>query len=118
MVPDFAQHNRIEIPAEEINCLSREEGISVLLLADDGVTYGVPLLLGYDADRGRFYFVLLHPGKSSKKTKSAGRTARASSTVWNVPSWDQWKSVIVDGELHQVGDGDWDRVRDALEGSV
>ncbi|ELZ58154.1 MULTISPECIES: pyridoxamine 5'-phosphate oxidase family protein [unclassified Haloferax] len=115
MAPDFAQHNRIEMPAEEIDRLLREEGVGVLSLADDGVAYGIPLSFGYDADRGRLYFVFLRPGESSKKAEFAERTARASFTVWNAPSRDQWESVVVDGELRRVDDGDWDRVRDALE---
>ncbi|EMA01737.1 pyridoxamine 5'-phosphate oxidase family protein [Haloferax denitrificans] len=115
MAPDFAQHNRIEMSAEEIDRLLREEGVGVLSLADDGVAYGIPLSFGYDADRERLYFVFLRPGESSKKTEFAERTARASFAVWNAPSRDEWESVVVDGELRRVDDGDWDRVRDVLE---
>ncbi|RDZ65764.1 pyridoxamine 5'-phosphate oxidase [Haloferax sp. Atlit-12N] len=115
MDPDFAQHNRIEMPSEEIDRLLREEGVGVLSLADDGVAYGIPLSFGYDAERERLYFVFLRPGESSKKTEFAERTARASFAVWNAPSRDEWESVVVDGELRRVDDGDWDRVCDVLE---
>jgi len=114
MAPDFAQHNRIEMSTEEIDRLLREEGVGVLSLADDGVAYGIPLSFGYDAERERLYFVFLRPGESSKKTEFAERTARASFAIWNAPSRDEWESVVVDGELRRVDDGDWDRVHDVL----
>ncbi|WP_416838612.1 pyridoxamine 5'-phosphate oxidase family protein [Haloferax sp. DFSO52] len=115
MAPEFAETNRIVMPDEEIDRILREEGVGVLSLADDGVAYGLPLSFGYDAERNRLYFVFLRPGETSRKTAFAARTARASFTVWQFPSRDEWQSVIVDGELHLIEDQEWHHVCDILE---
>lgn len=115
MAPEFAATNRIEMPDEEVDRILTEEGVGVLSLADDGVAYGIPLSFGYDADRSRLYFVFLRPGETSRKTEFAASTSRASFTVWQFPSHDEWQSVIVEGELHPIEDDEWSRVHDVLE---
>ncbi|ELZ94791.1 Pyridoxamine 5-phosphate oxidase family protein [Haloferax mucosum ATCC BAA-1512] len=115
MAPDFPERNQIEMPDEEIDRILREEGVGVLSFADGDVAYGIPLSFGYDADRKRLYFVFLRPGETSKKTEFAEATDRASFTVWDAPARHEWRSVVLEGELHPIADDEWSRVQEALE---
>ncbi|WP_396610695.1 pyridoxamine 5'-phosphate oxidase family protein [Haloferax sp. S1W] len=115
MPPDFPESNRVEMTDSEIDRLLRDHGVGVLSFADDGVAYGIPISFGYDSERERLYFVFLRPGETSKKSEFAEKTARASFTVWEAPSRYEWRSVVVDGELHPLADDEWERVTDILE---
>ncbi|KAB1192460.1 pyridoxamine 5'-phosphate oxidase family protein [Haloferax sp. MBLA0076] len=114
MAPEYPESNRVGMSADEIDQLLVERGVGVLSLADDSVAYGIPLSFGYDAEMNRLYFVFLRPGETSRKVDFAEQTSRASFTVWDCPSRYEWKSVVVEGELHPIADDEWSRVNDVL----
>jgi nitroimidazol reductase NimA-like FMN-containing flavoprotein (pyridoxamine 5'-phosphate oxidase superfamily) len=91
------------------------QGFGVLSLAAGGEAYGIPISYGYDADTERLYFVFLRPGEESKKERFSEATERASFLTFDVPSREEWRTVIVSGTLRAVGDDEWPALRDALE---
>ncbi len=92
-----------------------EQGFGVLSLAAEGEAYGIPITYGYDAETERLYFVFLRPGEESKKERFSEATERASFLTFDVPSREEWRTVIVAGTLRAVDDDEWPAVRDALE---
>ncbi|WP_372910244.1 pyridoxamine 5'-phosphate oxidase family protein [Salinigranum sp.] len=91
------------------------QGFGVLSLAADGEAYGIPISYGYDADTERLYFVFLRPGEESKKERFSEATERASFLTFDVPSREEWRTVIASGTLRAVGDDEWPALRDALD---
>jgi hypothetical protein len=92
-----------------------EQGFGVLSLADDGEAYGIPITYGFDAEADCLYFVYLRPGETSRKERFSEATERASFLTFDVPSRDEWRTVIVEGTLRAVDDDEWPALRDALE---
>lgn len=110
----FAAIQGNEMDDETARGFLREQGFGVLSLAAGDEAYGVPMSYGYDADYERLYFVFLRPGESSRKEQFAEATARASFLTFDVPSRDEWRTVVVTGRLRAVDDEEWPAVRDAL----
>lgn len=92
-----------------------EQGFGVLSLAADGVAYGIPISYGCDPETERLYFVFLRPGEESRKERFSEATERASFLAFDVPSREEWRTVVVAGTLRTVDDDEWPAVRDALE---
>ena len=92
-----------------------EQGFGVLSLAAEGDAYGIPISYGYDRETDRIYFVFLRPGEQSKKERFGEATTRASFLVFDVPSREEWRTVVAEGPLRAVADDEWPAVRDALE---
>jgi nitroimidazol reductase NimA-like FMN-containing flavoprotein (pyridoxamine 5'-phosphate oxidase superfamily) len=93
----------------------REQGFGVLSLAVEDTAYGVPISYGSDGDAERLYFVFLRPGERSRKERFAEATERASFLVFDVPSREEWRTVIAAGTLRVVDDDEWPAVRAALD---
>lgn len=81
-------------------------GIGVLSLARDGEAYGVPVSFGYDG-ADRLYFVFVGYGETSRKESFAAATDRASFVAYEVGDEHDWRSVIVDGRLVEIGPDGW-----------
>jgi nitroimidazol reductase NimA-like FMN-containing flavoprotein (pyridoxamine 5'-phosphate oxidase superfamily) len=92
-----------------------DQGFGVLSLADGGEAYGIPISYGYDREQNCLYFVFLRPGEKSKKERFSETTERASFLVFDVPSREEWRTVIATGTVRGVDDDEWPAVRDALE---
>jgi nitroimidazol reductase NimA-like FMN-containing flavoprotein (pyridoxamine 5'-phosphate oxidase superfamily) len=92
-----------------------EQGFGVLSLAAEGEAYGIPISHGYDRETDRLYFVFLRPGEKSKKEHFGEATARASFLVFDVPSREEWRTVVAEGPLRAVAEDEWPAVRDALD---
>jgi hypothetical protein len=104
-----------EMDDETARAFLRDQGFGVLSLAADGEAYGLPISYGYDRATERLYFVFLRPGETSKKERFGEATARASFLTFDVPSREEWRTVIAEGSLRRVEDDEWPAVRDALE---
>ena len=111
----FAAVQGHEMDGETARAFLREQGFGVLSLASDGEAYGIPISYGYDAEADRLYFVFLRPAATSKKERFGAATERASVLVFDVPSREEWRTVVVGGTLRTVADDEWPAVRDALE---
>lgn len=104
-----------EMDDETARQFLHDQGFGVLSLADDGVAYGIPISYGYDMESECLYFVFLRPGEKSQKERFSEATERASFLVFDVPSRDEWRTVIAAGTLRAVDDDEWPAVRDALD---
>jgi nitroimidazol reductase NimA-like FMN-containing flavoprotein (pyridoxamine 5'-phosphate oxidase superfamily) len=111
----FAGIQGNEMDDETARAFLRDQGFGVLSLASDGEAYGIPISYGYDTETERLYFVFLRPGETSKKARFGAATTRASFLTFDVPSRDEWRTVIVTGRLRTVDDDEWPAVRDALD---
>jgi hypothetical protein len=100
---------------ETARAFLREQGFGVLSLASGGEAYGIPISYGYDAEAERLYFVFLRPAETSRKERFGEATERASFLAFDVPSREEWRTVVVAGTLRTVDDDEWPAVRDALE---
>lgn len=103
-----------EMDDETARQFLRDQGFGVLSLADAGVAYGIPISYGYDTETERLYFVFLRPGEKSQKERFSEATERASFLTFDVPSREEWRTVIATGTIRAVDDDEWPAVRDAL----
>jgi nitroimidazol reductase NimA-like FMN-containing flavoprotein (pyridoxamine 5'-phosphate oxidase superfamily) len=104
-----------EMDDETARAFLRDRGFGVLSLASGGDAYGIPISYGYDTSTERLYFVFLRPGETSKKERFSEATETASFLVFDVPSREAWRTVVVTGTLRGVDDDEWPAVRDALD---
>ncbi|WP_318567253.1 pyridoxamine 5'-phosphate oxidase family protein [Salinigranum marinum] len=104
-----------EMDDETARAFLREQGFGVLSLASNGEAYGIPISYGYDVEAERLYFVFLRPGERSKKKRFGEATERASFLTFDVPSREEWRTVIATGTLRIVDDDEWSAVSAALE---
>jgi hypothetical protein len=102
-----------EMDGTEIEEVLREQGTGVLSLARDGEAYAIPVSYGYDGER--CYFVFVGYREPSLKAEFAEATERATLTVYEAASREDWYSVLVRGPLVRLtGDDDWETARDAI----
>jgi hypothetical protein len=111
----FAGIQGNEMDGETARTFLADQGFGVLSLASDGEAYGIPISHGYDREAERLYFVFLRPGETSRKTRFGEATERASFVTFDVPSREEWRTVIAAGTLRVVDDDEWPAVRAALE---
>jgi hypothetical protein len=111
----FAAIQGTEMDDGTARAFLHDQGFGVLSLAADGEAYGIPISYGYDRETDRLYFVFLRPGERSRKERFGEATTRASFLVFDVPSREEWRTVVAEGPLRAVDDDEWSAVRDALE---
>jgi nitroimidazol reductase NimA-like FMN-containing flavoprotein (pyridoxamine 5'-phosphate oxidase superfamily) len=81
------------------------KGHGVLALARDDEAYGVPVSYGYDEAEDRVVFQFLYDRESKKRQfVEAGGIVTLTVTEWTSP--EEWRSVIVTGELQRVPDAE------------
>lgn len=97
----------------EINRALKEIGYGTLALTRDGEAYGVPVSFGYDGDR--LFLYLFQFGEESKKLGYSEHTQRASLTILDIESRDEWRSVIVTGTLREVDDDEVEHVEAVID---
>ncbi|MFC7096756.1 pyridoxamine 5'-phosphate oxidase family protein [Halobaculum marinum] len=101
-----------EMSEAAVEATLREHGTGVLSMARDGEAYAIPVSFGYDGERCYFVFVGYH--EPSTKAAFAEATERATLTVYDDTSRDDWHSVNVRGRLAKLGDDDWPAAREAI----
>jgi len=88
---------------EEIAAFLTSQGHGVLSFAGDE-PYSLPVSFGYDVIEHRCIFQLVFHEESTKRER-IGASSRVSlvSYEWHDP--DDWRSVVVEGELRRIDDG-------------
>lgn len=101
----MSKHIGVEMKTDETEDFLQERGIGTLGLASGGVAYTFPIAYAYDegGDRCFFRFIM---GDSSKKQRFAAETERASLTVYEWKTKNQWRSAVLEGPIRPVADSD------------
>jgi nitroimidazol reductase NimA-like FMN-containing flavoprotein (pyridoxamine 5'-phosphate oxidase superfamily) len=90
---------------EEAETFLAAHGQGVLALARGDEAYGVPISYGYDEAENRVVFQFLYERESKKREfVQAGGVVTLTVTDWTAA--DDWRSVIVTGELKRVPDAE------------
>ena len=90
---------------EDAETFLAAQGQGVLALARDDEAYGVPVSYGYDEVEDRVVFQFLYERESKKRAfVEAGGVVTLTVTDWTTA--DDWRSVIVTGELERVPDAE------------
>lgn len=97
----------------EIDQALKEIEYGTLALTRDDEAYGVPVSFGYDG--ARLFLYLFQFGGESKKLGYSEHTQRASLTVIDAESRDEWRSVIVTGTLHEVPEAETDQAQAVID---
>ncbi|GAB6860869.1 pyridoxamine 5'-phosphate oxidase family protein [Haloplanus litoreus] len=92
----------VEMSDEEIGSFLARRGHGVLSFGGE-VPYGLPISFGYDVLNDRCVFQLLFPD-DSKKGAYLDESAAVTLVAYEWESVDEWRSVIVDGELSPIPD--------------
>lgn len=100
-------------PSQTGQEMSDREARSFLTANDTGVLslgvenrgYGFPISYTYDGDSDRIVLGFVSPPES-KKQEFATATDEATFTVYTYDDVDSWKSVIVTGPIHALGEED------------
>lgn len=87
----------IEMTNAEIEAFLAERGHGVLSFGG-AAPYGIPLSFGYDDPQNRCIFQLFS-GSESKKRSSLAATDAVSLVAYEWAGVDDWRSVVVDGQL-------------------
>jgi hypothetical protein len=107
---------KFEMSDEEIERMLRTAGYGVLSLAANGEAYAVPMSYGYDGEG--LYFVFRRPAERSRKLEFIEETDRAAFVATDVSTKHDWASVVVEGPVVPVDDGDWSDLLEAIEESA
>lgn len=100
----------LEMDEAEIRDLLQTKGHGVLSMGLESRGYGLPISYTYEPVAGRLFLGLVKiPG--SKKTKFASNSDEVTLNVYQYDDVDDWKSVIVTGEITEV---DPERVPDRV----
>lgn len=113
MAPDYDALDGNRMTDDEIDSLLRDVGIGVLSMTLDGVPYGIPLSFGFEAP-DRIYVVFVGHSDEGRKYSYATGPNPASFLAYDVRDVDEWRSVIVAGDLERVVESEWDAAREAL----
>ncbi|WP_276256201.1 pyridoxamine 5'-phosphate oxidase family protein [Halomontanus rarus] len=95
----------VALDREEIEQFLREQGLGVLGVATGGEAYTIPIAFAYNSGEDRCYFRFIM-GKDSLKREFVSETDRASLTVFEWQTKNQWKSVVMRGPIRRVTDAD------------
>jgi len=87
---------------EEIGSFLAQRGHGVLSF-DGDVPYGLPISFGYDVLHNRCVFQLLF-AEDSKKSAYLDESAAVNLVADEWRSPDEWRNVVVDGELSAIPD--------------
>jgi len=87
---------------EEIGSFLARRGHGVLSFGGE-VPYGLPISFGYDVLNDRCVFQLLF-SEDSRKATHIDESAAVSLVAYEWESVDEWRSVVVDGELSPIPD--------------
>lgn len=105
MSPDIG----VELDPEEIESFLQEQGLGVLGIARRGEAYTFPIAFAYDRGTDRCFFRFIMDEKSMKRTFAA-EADRASLTVYEWATKNQWKSVVLRGQIRQVDHSELSKV--------
>ncbi|WP_137285607.1 pyridoxamine 5'-phosphate oxidase family protein [Halorussus salinisoli] len=83
----------------------KERGLGVLGLSKGGEAYTIPIAFAYDDEGGRCVFRFLM-SEGSMKRQFVAETDVACLTAYEWRRKDEWKSVVVRGQIRPVSDDD------------
>lgn len=108
-----AGERRFEMSEREVEQVLKTAKYGVLSLAVADEAYAVPMSFGYDGEG--LYFVFRRPATGSRKLEFVEGTGRATFVVADVATKHDWASVLVEGPIGPVDDGEWPALLDALD---
>jgi nitroimidazol reductase NimA-like FMN-containing flavoprotein (pyridoxamine 5'-phosphate oxidase superfamily) len=107
-----SSERRFGMTDEAVERMLRTADFGVLSLATDGEAYAVPMSFGYDGEG--LYFVFRRPAERSRKVEAVEGTERATFVVAAVTTKHDWASVLVEGPVRPIEEGEWPSLLDAL----
>jgi nitroimidazol reductase NimA-like FMN-containing flavoprotein (pyridoxamine 5'-phosphate oxidase superfamily) len=92
----------VEMSDEEVAAFLARRGHGVLSFGGE-VPYGLPISFGYDVLNDRCVFQLLF-GEDSKKATYLDESTTVNLVAYEWETVDEWRSVVVDGDLSAIPD--------------
>jgi nitroimidazol reductase NimA-like FMN-containing flavoprotein (pyridoxamine 5'-phosphate oxidase superfamily) len=108
-----------ELSRDEIDEVLIRNGVGVLSMVDGEQPYGIPMSFGYDGESLTFA-MQFGTGYGGRKTQSVQSNNNVSLTVYekveraDPDAPDEWRSVIISGELTEVEEANRDEAFAAL----